>query len=626
MKYKYLQTDEAVDQAIKDLYTFSSDLIGCDTEGTGLDRHTAKLRLIQISLPNITYLFDIFKVPKSIPLLKQWFETNKERKVTTAWHNAKYDIQMLWKVGIDLTGQSIFDTFLAVKILEAGLDLEAGLGFVCERYLGHTLDKTEQKSDWGREQLTKEQLDYSAKDANSTRELAHIFKRKLVEENLMQVFTLELGTLFCSASMEFFGTRVSKEKLDTFEPVYVQRTTEAEDIFLKYIPDRWIKYDLFGNVLDKGFKVSSPAQVIESLQKLGVPDPLPDDKGKPQLIQKTASTHIKLLDIVDYPVLEALLAYKKTSKLYSGFIKGMPDFINPVTGRIHPSINQMVSTGRFSLSEPNMQQLPRPTGDDYTLRKLFVPEEGNVFVSADYSQIELRVIAELLYVDFGDDVQLLEFVNNLDPYVATAAILNHRSYEDLKALELTDKSKYKKDRQNAKAVRLGLNYAMGAPKLRNYAKTTYGVSMTPKEAEEYRKRYFTIYSALEKYHKKYNDRRIKAMYTFEPYKRRRLFPEFNGVGGLVNAPIQGTSADITKLAMAKLYIRLHKLGYSPTQSHDIMPILTIHDELIVECKEELKELAKELVESCMVEAGQKVLKHCPVEAEAKYMMDLSQKD
>lgn len=240
-------------------------------------------------------------------------------------------------------------------------------------------------------------------------------------------------------------------------------------------------------------------------------------------------------------------------------------------------------------------------------------------MGADYSQIELRVMAEVA----NEPTMLQEFLDGKDPYASTAALLSQMDYEDFCALEKPD---YKKRRQNAKAVRLGYQYGMGWRKFKTYAKQTYGVSMTDDDAYTNRVVFFEVYSKLVDYHNQFSSPYCLEVRTIAPFHRRRVWLEYPGIPQLCNHPIQGTSADITKLSLALLFERLYDDGYSPTQSQDVKMSLTIHDEDIIEATIEKGEYGKLLLEKCMKDAGETVLKVCPVDCEAKIMNNLSEKE
>ncbi|MGL5923715.1 DNA polymerase [Chroococcidiopsis sp.] len=624
----YLVTLSNVRKAIEYLVHDRPEYIGTDTETTGLDPHTSKIRLIQFAYERGTHIevfvIDCFAVPEATQLIQNVLLPQTVQS-TYVLHNAVFDIKMLWSHGVGLDRSRIFDTMLAYTVLEAGLDDLAGLEHIALVELGTVIDKSDQKSDWSAPVLSESQIAYSAKDAAILIELARRLNVRLNAEQLQSVFQLEMRTLFPTACMEWYGVRLDVEKLNSIRPIHEQKVKACEESFIESVPDRYERKNLFGEVLDSGFSMTSSDQVLKTLQSLEIPNPQydpdsRDEKLRSQLIPSTGKDMITLLDWNDYPILETLSDHRKATKLLSSYFKTLPDKINAVTNRIHTHFRQCVSTGRFSSSGPNLQQMPRAnSADDTSVRSCFIPEDGNVFVGADYSQIELRVIAEVA----NDPVMLEEFLSDQDPYANTAAYLSGMTYEEFCAL---DKLEYKSRRQKSKAVRLGYNYAMQAASFRLYAKQQYKVSMTLAEAKQNRAKYFELYKELSNYHARFEPRSTRETRTLEPYRRRRRWHTYPGIPALANAPIQGTSGDITKSAMSVLYQRLYDDGFSPLQSHDVRLLLTIHDELICECTAELADYTAALLERSMIEAGQEVLKICPVTCEAKIMNHLGEKD
>lgn len=618
MKLCYIQTRSQLVAAIEEILAIRPRMGGADTETTGLDCHRHKLRLIQLAVGEKVYVVDCFKVKDYAPLINNLFQQLKD---TTLWigHNLKFEIKMFWANGIELTGLRLFDTQLATNLIDAGLsELKHSLEAISERYAGLELDKSEQKSDWSIPELSRQQLIYAAKDAAVVLQLCPILQRHITIHELQAIFDLEMRVLLCTAAMEFYGAKLDLEKLEALRPYYEEREQLFYHQFLEFAPNRYMRYGLFDELVDQGFSIRSSSQVLEILQSLNVPDPL----EKASVIQSTGADVIKLLDWNDYPVLDALGNHRKVSKLLSAYIYSLPELVNPTTGRLHTEYRQMVSTGRFSSSNPNLQQLPRPVKGSPSIRSCFVPEPGWVLVDADYSQIELRVMAEIC----EDENMLDEFLSGKDPYASTAAYIHGIDYSQMLLWKTEGDPRYKDFRQKSKPVRLGYNYGMGYRKFRLYAKQQYGQSFTLREAERNRNTYFTAYRRLPEYHERFADKRLREARTLKPFYRRRQWAEYPGIPGMCNFPIQGTSGDIQKLAMATLYERLYEQGYSPLQSQKKKLILTVHDELVGECTEDLGEEMIYDIETAMVSAGEHVIKKCPITAEAKIMYDLSQKE
>lgn len=641
MAIKYVTSITKVEECLKVIAASKNIWIPTDTEGTGLDPHTSEITLVQLCNDDDIYLLDVRKAGKEkfTKVFNEFLNLCKKEKKIFVIHNFKYDVKMFWKHGIDFTGQRVVDTMLAARIIECGLSTSVSLLEVTERYLGVELDKTEQKSDWSVNEFSKEQLKYAANDVFYLTNLAKILLNELKENNLIPVFNLEMRAVYGFAAMEYYGLKLDLDRLARVKPWYEDMLENAHKEFLSYVPERYIRKNLFDLIIDEGIEPSSPSQVLKVLQDLKVPNPLYNPKSSDKaeqslLIPSTGTPLLSMLDLLDYPIVDSLLRYRKANKLLTSYIYNLPKMINPITGRLHTSFNQIVTTGRSSSSDPNLNQLPRPTGKEpldengqaLNIRSCFVAEEGYKFALADMSQIELRVMASVC----KDANMLEEFAQKKDPYASTAALINDWNYYDIVVKEEGKDDKirpeFKKDRQKAKAVRLGFNYVMGAAKFRNYAHQQYGVIMTLKESEVNRRKYFDVYPGLTDYHNAYKDKSILEVFTLPPFNRRRLFEEYPGISALVNHPVQGTASDIQKLAIATIYEELHAKGFSPTQSQDIKQVLTVHDELELETTLEHSEYAAEMLERNMVEAGEYVIKDCPILAEAMLVDNLAQKE
>jgi DNA polymerase I-like protein with 3'-5' exonuclease and polymerase domains len=624
MKLKYLTNREQVHSLIESIPEYSLlKVAGFDLETTGLDCHSVKIRTAQLCIGDTVWVLDAFKIKDFNALLKLLLEKLKPLFII-AGHNWVFEIKFLWSIGIDLTGYALFDTYIASSLITSGLSgVEEALDDVSLRYLGIELDKTFQKSDWSVPELSKEQLIYAAKDAWVETLLHPILSKLIIEEDLEEVCKLEHRVMFCIACMEFYGAKVDLDKLAELRPYYENLRDEYTNTFLSFIPNRYIRYDLFDNIYDQGISMSSNQDILKVLQELEVLNPewLDGDKEKPRLIQSTGADTIKLLDWNDFPILEPLSNIRGVLKLLSSYIYSLPNLVNPITGRLHTSYRAMVSTGRMSSSHPNLQQIPRPQKGKPSVRSCFVPEDGNILVSCDLSQAEIRIIAEVA----DDEAMLQEFINGLDPYVATAAMISGISYEVMMQMKADGNPKYGELRQKNKAVRLGFNYAMGAGTFRRKARQNYGQIFSLPESKTTRKRYFHGYPGLAQYHESLNDKSITEIRSLAPFRRRRKWHFYPGVPALSNMPIQATCGDWVKYAMALGYERMWLDGYSPTQSQKMKILLNIHDEIVGESELELGEQLCDYIERAMLDAGQTILKKCPIEAEAKILNNLAEK-
>lgn len=639
MRVEYLTTIIEAKDALRKIIHSADVIIGSDTETTGLDEHTGELRLVQLANDNIAYVFDKFKIGLQFITLFNNFLRHVKGKKVFVFHNFKFDVKWFWKNGIDFTHQRVFDTMLAVKVIECGLSLSASLKDVLERYLGVEIDKTEQKSDWSQKELSTSQISYAGTDVLKLKPLAKELMAELKDARLMATFNLEMRAVYGFAMMEYYGIKLNLDRLQLVRPYYEDNFAQARHAFLANVPLRYVRKNILGQIVDDGVEPTSSSQVLEVLRELNVPNPVynpdsKDEKERDPIIPSTGSPLLKMVDVNDYPIVGALINHRKAGKILSSYIYNLPDLVNKATRRLHTDFNQIISTGRSSSTNPNLNQLPRPSGTEpkdeqgvpLSIRSCFEAEEGHVFALADFSQIELRVMAAVC----RDENMLQEFIQQKDPYSSTASFLSGVPYEELVVLNPNGEDKvkpeYKKLRQNAKAVRLGLNYGMWWKKLRNYSKQQYGVSMTPEEAKSNYDNYFSAYPGLKAYHNTFNDKSCLEARTLPPFNRRRLWEVYPGVPSMCNLPIQGTSGDIQKLAIATIYEELHRDGYSPTQCTDVRLVLTVHDELEIEALEKHGEYARELLQRNMVSAGEHVINSCPILADAQIVHNLAEKD
>jgi DNA polymerase I-like protein with 3'-5' exonuclease and polymerase domains/intein/homing endonuclease len=397
--YTYITDLSNAAETLDKLGQSPSKSVGVDTETTGLDCHGNTIRLIQLAVGKEVYLFDLFKLPREefVPLFIQYIKTLREKRVCLTFHNYSFDMKFLWALGIDLTGCKVFDTLIAVKVLECGLEIPAGLKDTLDRHLGLSMDKTEQKSDWSVPELSDSQLTYAATDPLYLVELAKVLCKKLIDEDLIDTFKLEMRAVYGFAAMEYYGIKLDSDRLASTRPFYEQILEENLEEFLNQVPVRYIRKDLWGNVVDPGISPTSSAQVLKLLRDLEVPNPLyKEGSDKPHeadpIIPSTGAPLLKLLDIIKYPIVESLMAYKKAYTVLSNYVETLPDLVNSATNRVHTHYNQILTTGRASSSGPNLNKLPRPTGkeplDDngvpMSIRSCFVPDEGHAFVMADY--------------------------------------------------------------------------------------------------------------------------------------------------------------------------------------------------------------------------------------------------
>lgn len=473
---------------------------------------------------------------------------------TLIGHNLKFDLTFLLQAGVWAgPGTRLWDTALAEQVLEASARMPS-LADLSERYTGQTLDKALQASDWtGR--LSREQLTYAALDAVTALRIQALQAPKVLAAELDRVLLIEHRALPAVTWMETSGVPFDLERWAKA----ALGTSRAADRLLDELPF--------------GVNWNSPSQVLRYLRSEG--------------LSLEDTSEASLSRYREHPLVAKLLEYREVAKRSGTYGPEWAKYLHPITGRIHPSWRQIgAETGRFSCSRPNLQQVPRLP----ELRAAFRPPEGRALIKADYSQIELRIAAVI-----ANEHRMLEaYRQGQDLHSLTASRVLGKAPSEVT----------KHDRQLAKALNFGLVYGMGAESLRNYARTNYGLALTASEAVNLREAFFAAYPGLRRWHRSQpqGETEVRTLTG-----RRRVTDRYTEK---LNTPVQGTGADGLKLAMALLWERRERL-------QGAVPVLAVHDEIVLEAPRDVTEgVALELV-CCMKEAMQEVLNdRVPVEVEA----------
>jgi DNA polymerase I-like protein with 3'-5' exonuclease and polymerase domains len=538
-------------------------LVGLDLETTGLDLHADRVRLLSLSTDTIdggrfTYLVDCFAVgPRPL-----WEALAGKELVI---HNAAFDLGFLRRLGFTPTGE-VRDTMLLAQLLTAGTNERATLAACCARYLGRTLDKTEQRSDWsGR--LTDDQLRYAAADAEVLVPLLEALSAGIAEAKLVEAAGIEQRCLPAMVWLGHGGVGVDR---DAWQALARAAAEEADRLREALDRQSCPQPSVFEGV--GGWNWDSPAQVKEALARAGCPVDKTDDDS---------------LAAVVHPLAELLRQYRAASKRTKTYGAGWLEHVRP-DGRVYPGWKQIGSrAGRMSCTDPNMQQLPR---GEY--RRCVVAPPGRVLVKADYSQIELRIAAKVS----GDKALLDAYRRGEDLHTRTA-----RSVLGIE--EVT-----KQHRQLAKALNFGLLYGMGAQGFRGYAKSQYGLDLSEEDARRYRDAFFRNYPGLAAWHRRVGRSGKRTVETRTLAGRRRL--EVARFTEKLNSPVQGTGADGLKLALALLWERRE-------QAPGAFPVLAVHDEIVVEADTDRADAVADWLRGAMVDAMAPLIEPVPVEVEVK---------
>lgn len=560
-----------------------SSILGFDTETTELDPYKGEIRLVQLSDGKATQVIDLKPFSDAGGLrtadeLQPLRDLLSDPNITKVAHNAKFDAKWVrHHLGCELNG--IFDTYLASQLISAGdQDRRHSLHDVAQFFTGTELDKSQQVSDWGADALSHEQIEYAAKDAAVMVPLHDQVAERLKIDGLTDVAALEFDCVMPIAEMELNGILMDRERwLEQLTKVRGLQAKAADEL-QELLSAGVAQATLFGR---PEINLDSQQQVMAALVNLGVPVP---ETTRGWQLQPLAE---------EYPVIEKLLEYRSVAKAISSFGENILEFILPATGRIHADFRQIgAPTGRFSCSNPNLQQIPH----DPAYRRCFRSGENRSLVIADYSQIELRILAE-----FSDDKNFIEaFESGADFHTTAAARMFGIAPEDVTSDQ----------RSFAKRLNFGIVYGVGSSR---FALMT---GLTQDEAENTMRKYFGTFTGLDAYLRNAANEVI-ANRTARTASGRMLKLRFDENDRQqiaaarrygVNMPIQGTSADILKRALRKLHEELR--GTSGRL------VNIIHDEVIVECDAADAEETKAKLERSMISAAEDFIKRVPIKVDA----------
>lgn len=568
----------------------SEEFIGFDVETTDLDPYKGELRLVQLSNGRETKVVDVrafgsgkeLKTSEALKPLRDLLSSTKQTKIA---HNAKFDTKWV-RHHLGCNTENIYDTYLAsVLVGSADGERRHGLADVVQFFLGRTLDKTEQVSDWGAAELTASQIEYAAKDAVIMREVRDRLHERIITDGLEHVLKLENECVLPIAQMELNGIYLDETRWREQLAVVSKKQAAAAEELQGMLAAGVAQASLFGR---PEINLDSIDQVTSALQNLGVP------------VAGTTRAGALLPLADDYPVVAKLLEYRQMAKATQSFGENILGFIEPSTGRIHADFRQIgAPTGRFSCSNPNLQQIPH----EAEYRRCFVAPKGRKLVVADYSQIELRILA-----DISKDKAFIDaFRSGADFHAATAAQIF-----GINADAVTPDQ-----RSFAKRLNFGVVYGIG---VQRFAKMT---GLSESQAEDTLRRYFATYPRMDDWLRTQAKAALaeRTARTLTGRIARLRFDENDRaeVGAAQryakNMPIQGTSADILKRAL--------RLLHDDIQGTSAMLVNIVHDEIIVETDaSEAEETARKLEDS-MLKAGREFLKDVPVKVDLSISVEWS---
>lgn len=565
--YKLVENKEEM-RALSQKF-LSAKTLSLDTETTGTDAMTAEL----VGLSFAVEEFEAYYIPvppereeaqKIVDIFKPAYENPTSLKTG---QNIKYDMLVLARYGVDIKGK-MFDTMVAHYVLQP--ELPHNMDALAEQYLGYSTIKIEELiGPKGKKQKNMRDLppgdvyEYACEDADVTLRLKNALHDELVRNDAIQLFEeVEMPLVRVLAAMELTGVRIDTETLRETSELFTLRMNKLEE-------------EVFA-LAGESFNLSSPKQVGEILfDKLKI-----DERAK----RTKTGQYVTSEEVLEklrprHEIVDRILNYRGLKKLTSTYVDSLPTLINPSTGKIHTSFNQTVtSTGRLSSSNPNLQNIPVRGDDGKEIRKAFIPEPGCTFFSADYSQIELRIMAHLS----GDKHMIEAFLEDDDIHASTAAKIYHKPIADVT----------RDERRKAKTANFGIIYGISVFGLAER------LNVPRSEARELIDGYFATYPRVREYMDESIERARRQGYIETLLRRRRYLPDINSRNAIVrgyaernaiNAPIQGSAADIIKIAMVRIYNRFISENLRSTM------MLQVHDELNFSVVPEEREIVEQIV-------------------------------
>jgi DNA polymerase I-like protein with 3'-5' exonuclease and polymerase domains len=578
-----------------------------DTETTGLDQHhpKTKVRLIQIYPSTLeVYYFDLFDQDKEF-VFEVINYINSKKNVRWVGHNIKFDIKMLWKLGLNITKKdNIYDTMIMSQLLYNNLFYKHTLKECFQREFDIAIDKTEQSSDWSKI-LTESQLEYASKDVYLLKKLFNKLRQKIIDNKLNYIAYLECNCIRIIAALEYNGQYINFEKWNSLREPYEKKKQEADDAIQELIVIKNEQLSFFDEYKEK-INVSSSKEMLAQLKEKGVG------------IENTNADTLKILDTSTLSeeaksLVENLLQYRNADKALSGFISPMNAHENLWTQRVHPNIFQLNNiSGRVATKAPNLLNIPRSP----EFRSCFEGQGDNWLLDIDYSQIEARLAAWK-----AEEKEFIElFKSGDDPYSAFAAKERNMTIEEFLAIP---KEIRKPMRQSAKSAVLGLIYGMGAQRYKDYCKSQFNIDKTVDEATADRNRFFELFPKLLTWHKKcwnhYNYMAVRKgeIKSIRNINNRILNGNDLGYSLTINFGIQSLATDIIKHAQVEIFDYLEKnYGLPLFDRSPIFQIAYVHDQVTFEGKKEILEKEKEKITELLLKSADEMVNYgVPFKAE-----------
>ena len=600
--------------------------LGVDTETSGLDPHRDRVELIQIASEDYCLIVDLnlFRAEESgvtrvTPRAVSWEQDGAmqlkallESSKTKVLQNAQFDLNFLAAEGVVVKG-SIFDTMLCARVLNNGSGWKNDLGSLVKRYLKVEIDKSNQKEDWTQRPLPEDMLQYAARDAICLPRMAPLIKQSLIESKMWEIAKFELECLRPIASMSFNGLGFDRHEATLRQEQLEAARTARRDALVHLLDERMkargseglprdedgsfnLRAKDEGKIRDgtkkyKGFNPDSPVQMANALMAAGVML-RPNEKGKYTVDQNLLALVRRDMKEsgLNTDLIDAYLEWKEQATLCK-HIKTLLEAAGD-RDRICASYRQLgTETGRLSCAGPNLQQVPR--GE--TFRSLFPARPGHKMVVADYSQVELRVAADL-----SQEPAMMHAINNgQDLHTTTACLMLGKQPDEIE----------KSERQSAKIANFGLLFGAGPGTLLKQAIAQYGVEWTEQEAKTIVNQWHAAYPGLRKWQLETGERETGAIFTKSGRRRLCLTERSGKFTTRINTEVQGTAGDITKGALVRVW------KYLKAYPGEARLVGCVHDEILLEVKDEFVDQWKERLVKAMENAGKALITSVPISAE-----------
>ncbi len=598
-QHEYIVTMERAQAALEDLS--HENIIAVDIESNSLDPYQGSILMLQLGKADFAYIFDARKINlKELPLLKKIMEDPGKIKIL---QNAKFDYGYLkLKTGIEIT--NIYDTMLADGVLTAGFGQSLKLEEIANRRVEPNIlgnkDKLQKSFDKLPRQarISEEQIRYAAVDVLILFPIMETQLKILHKEDMLKIAKLEFAVAPVVSEMEMKGVYIDTDRWrQIIKDLMVRRdqiAREFQDAVREYYTSQ--QYGLFGGMAD-AINLNSSVQLMDLFNnRLGLNLP---------------STSDGVLAREKHPIVKVLREYRGYEKLISTYGEKLLEKINKKTGRIHPEFLQIrTATGRFACNNPNLQNIPR-NSQEAPFRECFNPEEGYKLVVSDYSNFEMRILAEL-----SGDTKMINALNQgLDIHSYTASLMFDKPYSS------DFKEKFPELRQMAKPIGFGLMYGMGAVGLVSQVYMWTGADISVQEGEDLIKKFFASYPRVQLFLERSAKDAVRLGWSTTPAGRKRWYkmpertdPDFNRKMSAIqreakNHPIQGTNADSIKYALVFVQNRIKK------ENIDAAIVSTVHDEIVCEVRNDQAEDFAQLLSSEMVRAGELFLKKVKIRSD-----------